>query len=1074
MLVEKIVKMILKMDNIIYLFGLLITICIPYFKSKVAYWNRSPRGERWKQMKIPYILLTKSIIWIFIWKLLNEGLSSYCELNKYDFVNNFIFLISKLEQFPFIMNIVEKGNENKWKILMLLFFLLHFWFHEKSIKDLDKKNILECIKEISNKIMGFIISVVKKERKLVGKKKSKQQEKTESNVIEMEVPESEGESQKTEPKETEEENAYTEKILKWTPYEKKLCFENNVYVLKKEYMQVRKLYKYLFQISAIVVFFAAWILDILEMNIEDSLGGFGTLIILMMYFMEQYNFYNGYTEDEYRIIEERKCNQKLLKQNDFSDVMPDYLHKDLVLQYSRTDKINKINNLCSSQEYRKKCLGMALRDIINDLPNNTDFIDAAIKLIEYQSVYFSTPFYHDIGPYIFPFLNLELLENKKILVLTGTSDRNEQLKEWFSLGLKSKYGYLEFWDVENMSEDTRGVDIGIVPLGSMNKIVLNNESIGFWQNISTVIFFEPSCFLPYNPVIIPQILDKIKTNYENITYIVCDMNVNGMVDILSDILKVNFIYVNATQLGNKCFYKMCEADIVSDENIFKDVRAYFANEMQEVANIKKYILGKMHWYGSPTVPIWDIKWEVGQYYKLFAKMTKDTVGMDSIYELLDFQEDGNEARVEKKAISLVEDYLYNVCEFLRQYETRGEVTSCIAVFSCNYMLRDFMMDNAQEVIDNGAKRIAQRMPRFQYSFRNFAIAIASRILKGGISFLDAKRLCHYYGVIEYADNIKELILKLNDFYKEVLEISDVLLEEYYWDEEEDERCKKIVFLTEKGRINFEIWYKHNIDIVLYNNETTEKGIYINTLASGHVYQYYLPGQFVVFEGKYYVIKEITEFDGHRNLILQRTADSCKERKYYRQMRVYKILKWKNPYKVLLKRKDLEIQMGEVDIEVSTEGYLCGSEFNAIWKADKIQMNTVPIRKYCQKKILKIDTRKEDVLFPLFLKEILYTLFPRCWQLLSISMINIEGLQGYIDLFISNKKMYSDYKNKEIYIIEDSPMDLGLLDIIYEEFDNILVLFEEYKKWGAGRGKAKVKQFWGEMYEKKEMENVFME
>ena len=113
-------------------------------------------------------------------------------------------------------------------------------------------------------------------------------------------------------------------------------------------------------------------------------------------------------------------------------------------------------------------------------------------------------------------------------------------------GLQSKYGYLEFWDIETMNEGMGNADIGIVTLGEVVELATTEFADDFLQYVSVVILLYPSTLIAIQPIVMPQILEKIKISHEDITYIVCDTSISGMTDMLADTLKKQFIHVRSS------------------------------------------------------------------------------------------------------------------------------------------------------------------------------------------------------------------------------------------------------------------------------------------------------------------------------------------------------------------------------------------------------------------------------------------------------------------------------------------------------------------------------------------------
>ena len=1013
----------------------LMTVTIPFFFKKAAYWNWGEKLSRYKTKKIRREYFAWIIMVSIVLKTWEDGLFESIVKNiQSSVVWNWIYDKILIFRQPVIEKYIM---EYQWLIWVIFLFALHVIYHIIKLKNIGKERW-------PDKIWNNIINKLK--------------------ITEDTLPYAEITTRISE---------------KWEAYERygEINGDGNreIYILKDNYVQIRTLYKCMFVLSIIVVFgVAGWFKiepEVCEASIPIAEGFrlLALLVALATYFMEQYSYYNGFTKEEYLTSIENSNIQDAAK--DVEDIgFGDSLKlvrpggPKNVLFDEKQDRIERINRIYGSSENRMHCLGIALKEVIDDLCSDNDFIDAAVRLVKHQSVYFAIPFYQDLGNYIFPFLSMELLENKKILVISGIKNRDEELKQWFSKGLQKKYGYLEFWDVQNMQDEIGGADIGLISLGHINKII-DNADVGFWENVSVVVLLEPSLFLPYHPIIMSQILMKIKGRDEKITYIVCDVNTGGMIDFLSDMLKEEFVYVNATKKGADTVGVLVDADHVNRGNPFVRVNQCFANELYIAAFLRKYFKEKIHWYGNYAVPIIDIAWQAGQYYNQITDETEDIANMGIINEIFDYKEDGNEAVYEPTAINIVEDSIYNAFEMLRQYSTRGAKKAFTAVFSANYMLHDFMKDKKYiQILDNDVGYISQHMPRFQRSKRNLAIDIAYHLTMGSIEICEFKKILFYYGYV-VESSIEKILCELNQFYEEGLGIASLSLRQVYEKKEEENLAYgRILVISEEGRNNFLDWYNENIAVVRYYSETTKnKSKYLDAVAGGHIYQFYLPGQYIIVEGKYYKIEKIEKEDAGYCLILQKASDDYTYRRYYRQFRRYCLKETGKTKEVKLNREYLKVDMLEADIEVCTDGYICGKQFNEIFNGDIMNLNNIPKRKYRKKYVLRIKIKFRNIYtYALLLKELLFTYFPHCWQLLSVAMVNPKELKGYIDKL----EVESDLNNideNEIYIMEDSPMDLGLLETISNKFDDLLGLMADYAEWGSGRGAEQMRNFWGSIY-----------
>ena len=854
---------------------------------------------------------------------------------------------------------------------------------------------------------------------------------------------------------------WNKKLKSKEPYYK----YNGSYILKDSYAQVRLLY------GLLCWFFwcMAGIYALFGEQIDREGGGklvLTAICTIGFYFYECYSYYNGYTWEEYEaraagvsgsagVVIRADGPLRLTVYRETT------LH-DRSLDMGRGKALVKIFN--ASDDYRRRCIGKMWADLLNTHPEetDTDFMSAAIQLADHKSVYFAAPFYRDAGPYIFPFLGLELLENKKILVISGALEDGECLKAWLKEGIQSKYGYLEFWDVETMLEGVGTADIGIATMSEIAELAASEFADDFLKNVSVVLLLQPSFFLAFQPIMMPQILAKIRRSQEKITYIVCDMNIAGMVDMLSDTLKESIIFVKGAARSASAEFQVLDADCIDESNPFNDLELCCVNELWEALEEKRWLAPKIRWYGEQCVPIWDVRWKLGTYNKLTTADEENNL-YSLLTSQLEFYETGSFIRREIRATSFVEDSIYNARELLRQYESRGYQESRTLVFSPDYLMRDFMlMDEKQRV-----NPITQIMPRFQNSFSNMAIAIAYRLTKGSISEKEFEWLLSYYnysfdGILDW----EKLIKKLNAHYERLTGHHETLAVNYFNRQGNRQRSwKNLYYVTDNAREAFLDWYERNIEVVCFQDEQLiSRENALKSMPGGHIYQYYLPKQFIVVAGKYYQIEKIGEQNGQREVKLSRAAEFCTVRRYYRQCRDFSISNKQDcGYQTYSGGKVVSIRMVEADLTVRTEGFFCSKKFQEWDCSDFVKTEGIPQREYYKKKILVIQGNQDTIcILAVFLKELFFTLFPNCWQLLSVAMTENSGLEGRVDR-IGGESLGLE---PEIYIIEDSPLDLGLLDTIGIWFIHILNILSRYLDWlNVDKESNKKWRMWWENLEK---------
>lgn len=99
---------------------------------------------------------------------------------------------------------------------------------------------------------------------------------------------------------------------------------------------------------------------------------------------------------------------------------------------------------------------------------------------------------------------------------------------------------------------------------------------------------------------------------------------------------------------------------------------------------------------------------------------------------------------------------------------------------------------------------------------------------------------------------------------------------------------------------------------------------------------------------------------------------------------------------------------------------------------------------------------------LLLKEMLYTFFPQCWQLFSVAVgekWRKEEMAGRLDCITGIEIEKESYP--VFYVIEDSPIDIGLVEAVGGKFETILALINQYVDWGNKEGQGEVREYFGD-------------
>lgn len=686
---------------------------------------------------------------------------------------------------------------------------------------------------------------------------------------------------------------------------------------------------------------------------------------------------------------------------------------------------------------------------INDRYKNTnvDAVQATWKLMHRKNVVFFNPFYKDLGIYIIlPMVNA-LLSGKKCVFIVGRMSACDDVKQWIS-GLLKEYSKVEsLWKVEVLSDKTPECEVGILSFPQFydKKIITANKK--FLEETDFVFINEPSIIVNTGQIALNIISQELGREDKKPVYCICDRKVNGLVDTLSHLLHSEITDVIAAPIP-RCIYTGMTWDADGDyirQKLFNKQTKYLGNGIELAAIAVKNQIPKVLWCSEKKVPMKDLKWIGGQYYSTICRYMNLPTHQKNLYEKIDFISNLWSIAKEKEQFVIVEDEFCNMFATMRTYLSRGVDQTFVNVLSENYLLRDYMRCNKQMFMTN-PDAIPSIVPDYAKTERNTLIKlllmmtyrpvteteILAEFQLVGIEATDAfKVLVEMLKKYTFADesiftiqNVKTEIDELTTITTSSYKISEASFDEYFADS-----LKNAFFIIE--------------------DEKAEKD-YIDSKLFNHVTQTILPGQYVTYEGKYYWAKHISPETG---CILRRAADSYNQRSYYRQLRTYY---FEEGSELISSKKimDIEITTERRAFSVSTNGYLEMSDNKDLRRAKHIDLSSDPKvttfnRNYKNKTVLTITLPDTDVnqrfTISMLFSEMFRSVFPESWQYLAVLSVQPNnGEESMLNKF--NYAINGVYDEEKIYIVEDSDMDLGLLEAIENNLMSFFEIMSDYLSW----------------------------
>lgn len=532
------------------------------------------------------------------------------------------------------------------------------------------------------------------------------------------------------------------------------------------------------------------------------------------------------------------------------------------------------------------------------------------------------------------------------------------------------------------------------------------------------------------------------------TYCVCDHSVDGLVDTISHVLHTEITDVVAPP-APRCIYTgmgwNADGDFLRQRLFGKETR-YLGNGLELAAVAVKNQVPKVTWCGESKAPLRDIQWIVGQHYASVCRYMNLPIQQKSLYDHVEFSSILWSTAKAREQFVIVEDEFCNLFGMMRTFLSRGVDQTFVNVMSENYLLRDYMRCNPQMLRAN-PNAIPTMTPGYAKTERNTLYKLII-----GMAFRSMSE-----------DEIREELLIAGCPCEDVFSELSRLLERYTFangaalemksvDEDEGTLSSHLVNYYDISPAVFEQYFASSLKNAYYvAEEEKQDAEFINAKMFGHVPQTILPGQMVVYDGKYYMVKTVSPQAG---VTLRRAADLYTGRRYYRQLRTYRIESiFDQEPSYVRKMLGMEVTICPCDFSVTTQGYIELPDEHDLRRGREILFDTDPVvraldRSFRNKSViaLKLPDTDADVRFTIcmLLGELFHSVFPESWPYIAILTKQSEDIQGIMRDMVYT--LEGDIPDDMVYIVEDSELDLGLVEAISRSLPQFLEILCDYLEW----------------------------
>lgn len=716
-------------------------------------------------------------------------------------------------------------------------------------------------------------------------------------------------------------------------------------------------------------------------------------------------------------------------------------HKDGSQDYLET--------LMTSDEHLRKVCGTYFQQLVKKgYPVDSQYVDATLHILNHQSVLFSTPFYRDLTIYLFFAINRALMSHEKVLIICGRDAIIDDVIEWVKDAVV-EVSHLPFlWQVGILKAQASSPDIGVLSISQIFDLSLHESNKAFFADVTHVVLLEPSRIVATAQTALYMLARKLN---EGTQFSIFDKNSDGLVDALSHILKTSIIEVNATKSGaSSSQFMMWDADARNmHHKLFPGVARYLGVGSEVAMVALKYGVRRVSWYAYDSFPIVDMKWIVGQYYPLICDYTGIPFKQHRINEVLEFVPNIWGAAQSKEACVVVEDEYHNLFEMARQFFTRGRDQSFVNVIAPQYLLRDYMNDNA-EIFIHDPKAIPSFAPDFARTPRNVVLELIMRMVISPVRSEEVRtQLELLFGEVEnipafLSEQIRLYFIPdgVNEDLSHLIKMKQI---GFYNEVTMEEEVHTELYIDDQRFIDTYLSDLHNAGYVAEDEQDMH---FLGANLLGQICQMYLPGQFITIAGKYY---EVIRINQEKGVVLRRAADHIHGRISYRQIRAYALRKSDEEAKTVV-HDGIEVTSAAMNMTVDTSGFLEMHGHHDMSNARKVLLDDVPRRSYVRKTVLSLKLPKISgpvrVTLCMLLNEIFRTVYPDNCEYLSASTALTPEEQEQLEGIVH--PLSGDIDPESIYILEDSQLDLGLIISIERNLERILEIVCDYLDWHLER------------------------
>lgn len=712
----------------------------------------------------------------------------------------------------------------------------------------------------------------------------------------------------------------------------------------------------------------------------------------------------------------------------------------------------KIRELERSADLNDHILASYFRNeqMNTDVMIDPDYIQLSMDLSEKKNVLVRNPFHEDLGIYLFPSLSDSLMERHKVLILTPGNETAESVRSWISKLLDVRSVFQEQWRIRELEDLIPEADIGILPYARLYdpQIMLKNRD--FFAQTEYVILLRPSQVLSTMQIALNVLSDLVREGDVKPVFCIMDQNMDRLKDTLSHVLKAPIhsdIVIASNAPGQTLMIWDAEADYQAIER-FEKLPHFLGGGIELMAEAAYADVDQGTWISESRIPVLDFQDRAAKSFRPITKVMHTEISQDALRKTIRVASNPWTMKKKEQQFLIVEDEFSNPFALANHYASRAKSEIFINVLSENYLLRDYFADNA-EVFRKNPEAIPALVPDFAKTKRNILLKL---IMLMQIAPMPEDEVIRELDLVDiHTAHPLSTLIELAEAYTfaqdDLFYVTDKKISSHVG------RPQIIRYYGIHGD-KFDEYFSRSLKNTSYllEDEISNKNVLDSKMFS-LIMQSTLPGQYVNYGGRSYRVRSISPING---VVLRRASDLIDSRKSYLQMRHYHLPDLQGEKKTSSVRiNGFDFNRYEIDFSVDTAGYFEMKHRGSFADARVVMVGNGQDenfdRRYHNKTVLEIGfgNVNQEALYQisLILQELMVTVLPTGYPYLSVIAAQPES---YGTRYSAIVPLGDNLGEGRLLIIEDSDMDLGLLDEFENYFFRLLEIVQDYLRWNGAR------------------------